>query len=71
MHGLLQGKDIATAGALGVHWAGVAVGRMQSVPPRWDELQLDIPTGDWAVRLVPQPGRHQHPGRTETPSLCE
>jgi sugar/nucleoside kinase (ribokinase family) len=71
MHGLLQGKDIATAGALGVHWAAVAVGRMQSVPPRWDELQLDIPTGDWAARLVPQPGRHQHPGRTETPSLCK
>jgi sugar/nucleoside kinase (ribokinase family) len=61
MQGLLQGKDIATAGALGAHWAAVALKLPQSVPPRWSKLRLGAASGDWSARLAPQPGSHSTP----------
>lgn len=58
IHGLLQGRDIATAGALGAHWAAAALKLPQSVPPRWDQLQLGAANGDWSARLASQQGSH-------------
>jgi sugar/nucleoside kinase (ribokinase family) len=52
MHGLLQGRDIRTAGALGAHWAAASLKLAQSVPPRWAELELGEPSGDWSARLL-------------------
>ena len=51
MHGLLQGSDMATAGALGARWAAASLKLAQSVPPRWAELELGEPRGDWSARL--------------------
>lgn len=51
IHGLVQGRDIATAGALGAHWAAASLALAQSVPPRWAELGVGEPGGDWSARL--------------------
>ena len=61
MHGLVQGRDIATAGALGTHWAAIAVELRQSVPPRWAELQLGPADDNWPARLALQPGSDSTP----------
>jgi sugar/nucleoside kinase (ribokinase family) len=61
MHGLLQGNDIATAGALGAHWAAAALKVAQSVPPRWIELQLGPPSGDWSARFRRSQGNNRVP----------
>jgi ribokinase len=51
LHGLLAGRDLATAGRLGARWASATVARSQSVPARWDELGLGTPEADWVERL--------------------
>jgi sulfofructose kinase len=51
LHGLLQGRELATAGRLGSYWAAAALTLPQSVPPRWTELGLGDPAGDWAPLL--------------------
>jgi sulfofructose kinase len=52
MHGLLQGIDITTAGALGALWAAATLNLSQSVPPPWPTLQLGRADRDWWNRLV-------------------
>jgi sugar/nucleoside kinase (ribokinase family) len=51
MHGLVRGVDVGTAGRLGAWWAARALGRPQSVPPRWAELGLGPAFGNWPVRF--------------------
>lgn len=52
LHGLLQGHDLATAGRLGAYWAAAALALPQSVPPRWAQLGLGSPDGDWSALLT-------------------
>jgi sugar/nucleoside kinase (ribokinase family) len=56
LHGLLQGKDVVTAGHLGAYWAAAALPLTQSVPPKWGDLELGDAGGDWAGRLGDQLG---------------
>ena len=51
MHGLLQARDLATAGRLGAYWAAAGLPLQQSVPATWAQLGLGPPTGDWAALL--------------------
>jgi len=51
LHGLLQGHDVGTAGRLGARWGAAALALPQSVPPRWAQLDLGDPAGDWHRRL--------------------
>jgi sulfofructose kinase len=59
LHGLLQKIDVATAARLGACWAAAAVALAQSTPPRWAELGLGDPAGEWASQVADTPERPQ------------
>jgi hypothetical protein len=61
MHGLLQNRDIATAGALGAHWAAAAVKLSKSVPPRWAHIGLGHANSNWTEGLAQQLSNHSKP----------
>jgi sulfofructose kinase len=56
LHGLLQGHDVGTAGRLGAYWAAAALRLSQSVPPRWAQLDLGDPAGDWPALVADDRG---------------
>lgn len=51
LHGVITGHDATAAARLGCAWGAAAARLSQSVPPRWNELGLGDPSGDWASKL--------------------
>jgi sugar/nucleoside kinase (ribokinase family) len=52
LHGVITDHDVTAAATLGCAWGAAAARLPQSVPPRWDELGLGDPNGEWTQKLA-------------------